>query len=118
MSIVNNIIDAFSGTFSTADAYEVNPDVNRESVRARIYENLGITFEKVGRGIYSTVDKSCLLIEGNGLNLSCLLDESVDAIVTDHLGKTQRLILVDPVILQIMTLLNTARKTSTKRLEY
>ena len=40
MSIVNNIIDAFSGTFSTADAYEVNPDVNRESVRARIYENL------------------------------------------------------------------------------
>lgn len=84
MSIVNNIIDAFAGTFSTSDAYKVNPDVNRESVRARIYENLGITFEKVGRGIYSTIDRSCLLIEGNGLNLSCLLDESVDAIVTDH----------------------------------
>lgn len=83
--IVENLIDVFKNVrFTLKQAYEANPGVNKESVRARIYENLGIRFERVGRGIYSTIDKSCLLIEGNGRNLSGLEDESLDSIITDH----------------------------------
>ncbi len=83
--IVENLIECFkSARFTLKEAYMVNPDVNKESVRARIYENLGIAFERVGRGIYTTIDNSCLLIEGNGRNLSALADESIDCIVTDH----------------------------------
>ncbi len=83
--IVENLIDVFKNVrFTLKQAYEANPSVNKESVRARIYENLGIRFERVGRGIYSTIDKSCLLIEGNGRNLSGLEDESIDSIITDH----------------------------------
>lgn len=83
--IVENLIECFKNArFTLKEAYMANPDVNKESVRARIYENLGITFERVGRGIYTTIDNSCLLIEGNGRNLSALADESIDCIVTDH----------------------------------
>ena len=83
--IVENLIECFKNArFTLKEAYMANPDVNKESVRARIYENLGIAFERVGRGIYATIDNSCLLIEGNGRNLSALADESIDCIVTDH----------------------------------
>ena len=83
--IVENLIECFKNAkFTLKEAYMINPDVNKESVRARIYENLGIAFERVGRGIYTTIDNSCLLIEGNGRNLSALADESIDCIVTDH----------------------------------
>ncbi|SEF90654.1 DNA-methyltransferase [Lachnospira multipara] len=83
--IVENLIECFKNArFTLKEAYMANPDVNKESVRARIYENLGIAFERVGRGIYTTLDNSCLLIEGNGRNLSALADESIDCIVTDH----------------------------------
>jgi len=83
--IVENLIECFKNArFTLKEAYMANPDVNKESVRARIYENLGIAFERVGRGIYTTIDNSCLLIEGNGRNLSALADESIDCIVTDH----------------------------------
>lgn len=83
--IVENLIDCFKNArFTLKEAYMANPDVNKESVRARIYENLGIAFERVGRGIYTTLDNSCLLIEGNGRNLNALADESIDCIVTDH----------------------------------
>jgi len=83
--IVENLIECFKNArFTLKEAYMANPDVNKESVRARIYENLGIAFERVSRGIYTTIDNSCLLIEGNGRNLSALADESIDCIVTDH----------------------------------
>ena len=39
------------------DAYQINPDVNTDSVRARIYENLGILFSKIARGVYSVIRK-------------------------------------------------------------
>lgn len=85
MTIVENLIEAFKGTaFTLKQAYEANPTVNAESVRARIYENLGIAFEKAGRGIYLTKDQSCLVIEGNGRNLDALEDNSIDCILTDH----------------------------------
>ena len=83
--IVENLLMAFKGaTFKLKDAYAANPGVNPESVRARIYEHLGIAFERVGRGIYVTKDESCLLVEGSGRNLSCLRDKSIDCILTDH----------------------------------
>lgn len=85
MSIITNLIDVFKNTqFTLKQAYSVNPDVNPESVRARIYENLGISFEKVQKGIYITKEKDCLIIEGNGLNLSAIEDNSIDSIITDH----------------------------------
>ena len=85
MSIVNNIIEVFKGkSFSLKEAYEVNPEVNPESVRARIYENLGILFQKVGRGLYLTEDESVLLIEGNGKKLDCIKDNSIQLLLCDH----------------------------------
>ena len=67
-----------------------NRDVNRESIRARIYEGIdkGL-FERVGKGLYTVTRKdeqgrenTCLLINGDGRDLSFLEDNSVDAIVT------------------------------------
>ena len=59
--IVENLIDIFKNTqFTLKQAYAANPNVNAESVRARIYENLGIAFERIGRGLYTTCDNSCI----------------------------------------------------------
>ena len=73
-------------------------DVNTESIRARIYEgiNKGL-FERVGKGLYTVTRKdeqgrenTCLLINGDGRDLSFLADNSVDAIVTDHPYDTKK----------------------------
>jgi len=85
MSIVKNLLAAFKETaFTLRDAYDANPAVNKESVRARIYERLGIDFERVSKGLYITKEKDCLLIEGDGRDLSFLKDGSIDSIITDH----------------------------------
>ena len=85
MSIVKNLIDVFKSTqFTLKEAYKANPDVPTDSVRARIYENLGKCFERVGKGIYITKEKDCLVIEGNGRKLDCIEDEAIDCIITDH----------------------------------
>lgn len=85
MSIKDNLLNVFKGIeFTLKDAYKANPDVNKESVRARIYENLGIAFEKLNKGLYRTLEKDCLLIEGDGRDLSIIKDESLDSIITDH----------------------------------
>ena len=53
MSIVSNLLNAFDGNpFKLSEAYEACPTVNKESVRSRIYENLGTVFSKIGRGVY------------------------------------------------------------------
>lgn len=85
MSIVSNILEAFQGaSFHLKEAYEVNPDVNPESVRARVYEKLGITFERLGRDLYMTKDESVLLMEGDGRNTSFIDNEKVQLILCDH----------------------------------
>ena len=85
MSIVSNIIECFkTSSFTMADAYSVNQNVNKESVRTRIYENLGVHFKKLGRNLYINKDADCVLIEGDGRDLSILENNSIDCIITDH----------------------------------
>lgn len=81
--IKERLLNAFRNvSFNLKQAYDVCPEVNPESVRARIYENLGIAFQRIGKGIYIAQD--CVLIEGDGRDLSFLENESIDAIITDH----------------------------------
>lgn len=85
MSIKTKLIEAFSDVpFTLKEAYEVCDDVNKDSVRARIYESLGTKFEKINRGVYVAKDNDCILIEGDGRDLSFLNDKSIDCIITDH----------------------------------
>ena len=91
MSIVESLLEVFKGEkFNLKQAYEAVPDANPESVRARIYENLGIAFERVGRAIYMTKDESVLLLEGNGRNLSSIEDGKVQLILCDHPWKDEK----------------------------
>lgn len=85
MGIVSNLIECFKNeAFTLEEAYKVNPTVNKESVRARIYEQLSVKFEKLGKGLYITKEQDCVLIEGDGRDLSILQDGSIDCIITDH----------------------------------
>lgn len=85
MSIVEILKCNFKDkSFTTKEAYAVCPDVNKESVRARIYENVGIAFDKIARGVYITKEQNCILLEGDGRDLSFLGDGSIDCIITDH----------------------------------
>ena len=67
-------------------------DVNVPSIRARIYEGIekGL-FERVGKGLYTVTrtdeqgrENKCLLINGDGRDLSFIPDNSIDALITDH----------------------------------
>ncbi len=82
--------------FSIKDATELvnnvkNMNVNNESIRARIYEGVekGI-FTKISRGVYKVTkqveghENTCLLINGDGRDLSMIKDKSIDGIITDH----------------------------------
>lgn len=84
MSIISNLINAFKPgkEFTLKEAYAVNNSYPKESVRARIYENLGREFKKISKGLYVTDD--VVLIEGDGRDLSIFEDNSMDCIITDH----------------------------------
>lgn len=66
-------------------------NVNNESIRARIYEGVdkGL-FKKISRGVYKVSSQingesnHCLLINGDGRDLSMIEDNSIDGIITDH----------------------------------
>ena len=82
--------------FSIQDATNLvknvkNMQVNDESIRARIYEGVekGI-FTKISRGVYKVTsqiegkENTCLLVNGDGRDLSMIKDKSIDGIITDH----------------------------------
>ena len=91
------LFDYFQDTeyFTIQEANELvlehqNRDVNTESIRARIYEGVdkGL-FERVGKGLYMVTrdnedgsKTNCLLINGDGRDLSMFPDNSLDAIIT------------------------------------
>ena len=98
MSIQMTLVDYFMDNeqFTVQEATNVvknikELNVNDESIRARIYEGVekGI-FEKLSRGIYKVsktidgIDHNCLLVNGNGRDLSFVEDNSIDGIITDH----------------------------------
>lgn len=73
--------------FGMKDAYKAvekaGIEAHKPSIRARVYEAVdkGI-LKKIAKGIYR--NNNCLLIQGDGRNLSFLSDKSIDAIITDH----------------------------------
>lgn len=85
MSIVDTLIECFKNeAFTLKEAYEKVTGVNKESIRARIYEQIGVKFKRLNRGLYINLDADCVLIEGDGRDLSILQDNSIDCIITDH----------------------------------
>lgn len=94
MPTINRLlIDYFlnEDQFTLKEAYKLADDielhVNKESIRARIYEGIssGI-FARITKGVYQVVKggNKCLLINGDGRDLSMIPDKSIDAIITDH----------------------------------
>ena len=89
MTLAEKIFNCFKDneSFSLNEAYQQNADKPKETVRARIYEKIGIRFERISKGVYCTIDnkdEQCILIEGDGRDLSMLGDNSIDCILTDH----------------------------------
>lgn len=93
-TIQSSLFDYFKDCeeFSLKEAETVvnnvlNMDVKTPSIRARIYEGIdkGL-FTKVARGVYKASQNGCecLLINGDGRDLSMFADNSIDAIITDH----------------------------------
>lgn len=94
MSVTKILTEEFAGrTFTTQDAYKAAGAVAKNhSIRARIYEGLkNNVFLRLSKGVYATVytaedgsESDCVLIHGDGRDLSFLKDGSIDAIITDH----------------------------------
>lgn len=89
MTLAEKIYNCFreSDSFTLQEAYNYNCDKPQETIRARIYEKLGVKFERVAKGVYRTIDcelEQCVLIEGDGRDLSMLGDSTIDCILTDH----------------------------------
>lgn len=86
MKTITNIVENL-GKFTMPEAYNAvesaGLEVKRPSIRARIYEaiNEGI-LERIAKGVFK--NKDCLLIQGDGRDLSFLKNDSIDAIITDH----------------------------------
>lgn len=94
MNLFSYFIDEENFTIQDATNFVKNiknMTVNNESIRARIYEGVdrGI-FTKISRGVYKVTkqigeqENTCLLINGDGRDLSMIKDKSIDGIITDH----------------------------------
>lgn len=78
--------------FTLKDAYAALPDIPAHSIRARLHEGVASgEFERLARGVYAVAyktdegtDATCMLLQGDGRDLSFLPDQSADCIVTDH----------------------------------
>lgn len=95
MSVTQMLLEEFVAgqSFTIQDAYRAVGEVAKpHSVRARIYEGLkNNVFLRVAKGVYATTyvaedgtKSDCVLVQGDGRDLSFLKDGSIDAIITDH----------------------------------
>ena len=89
MTLAEKLFNSFKykEQFTLEDAYNEASEKPQETIRARIYDNIGICFERIAKGIYKTIesdDEACILIEGDGRDLSMLEDNSIECILTDH----------------------------------
>ena len=87
MTIINTLLSVFSkSTFRLKDAYVACSENNNESVRARIYENINVLFERIDPGVYKTLQngQEAILIEGDGRDVSFVKDSTIDCIINDH----------------------------------
>lgn len=74
-------------TFTLKELNEAIQDKPATTLRARVYDNIGTLFQRVGRGIYAVINKddsTVACINGDGRDLSMFDDGEVDAIITDH----------------------------------
>lgn len=88
MTLIQAIRAFFIGReeVSLQDLYSHLPDAKQHSIRARIYENLGKEFKRVGHGIYVARqgDATCVVVAKDALEaVRELPATSVDALVTD-----------------------------------
>lgn len=74
-------------SFTLKELNEAITDKPSSTLRARIYDNIGTMFQRVGRGIYAVIhndDTSIIAINGDGRDLSMFENGEIDAIITDH----------------------------------
>lgn len=88
MTLIEAIQAYFVGReeVSLQDLYSHLPDAKQHSIRARIYENLGNAFKRVGHGVYVAMegDATCLVVAKDALEaVRELPPQSVDALITD-----------------------------------
>ena len=86
MKTITEVIQQLN-QFQMKEAYDAvekaGIEAQKPSIRARVYEAVdkGI-LKKIAKGVYQ--NNNCLLIQGDGKDLSFLEDGSIDAIITDH----------------------------------
>lgn len=88
MTLIEAIRTFFIGReeVSLQDLYAHMPEAKQHSIRARIYENLGRGFKRVGHGVYVATegDATCIVVAKDALEaVRELPATSVDALVTD-----------------------------------
>jgi site-specific DNA-methyltransferase (adenine-specific) len=74
-------------TFTLKELNEAIQDKPPTTLRARVYDNVGTLFQRIGRGVYAIIDNKdgeVFAFNGDGRDLSMLEDDSIDAIITDH----------------------------------
>lgn len=88
MTLIDAIRTFFQGReeVSLQDLYAHMPEAKQHSIRARIYENLGKEFTRVGHGVYVAKqgNATCVVVAKDALEaVKDLPSQSVDALVTD-----------------------------------
>ncbi|WP_160197989.1 DNA-methyltransferase [Senegalia massiliensis] len=83
---IYEVANAKSGPFKMRHLYSELEGEKKHSIRARVYEKLGILFKKIARDTYVTITEkgnACMVIEGDGLDLSNIKDSSIDTVYFD-----------------------------------
>lgn len=86
LAAIRQFFGSREGPAHLQDLYAHLPDKKKHSLRARIYENLGKHFRRVGKGLYVAVEGPavCLVAEGDAWDrIQEIPSGSVNAIITD-----------------------------------